>query len=135
MRRGADIFFPPPTIPSAGGAVADKFRWRDVKAEAVDMEGAQGVRIRWLINEQRGARNFAMRVFELAPKGHTPFHRHDYEHEVLVLEGKGALKLEGDERPLEPGDIVWMPPNEMHQFRNAGDVPFFFMCLVPITKK
>jgi quercetin dioxygenase-like cupin family protein len=115
--------------------MADKFRWRDVKAEPVSMEGAEGVTIRWLINEQRGARNFAMRVFELAPGGHTPFHRHDYEHEVLALEGRGALRLENDERSLEQGDVVWMPPNEVHQFRNAGEEPFFFMCAVPIQKK
>jgi quercetin dioxygenase-like cupin family protein len=115
--------------------MADRFRWRDVKSEPVEMEGAEGVRVRWLIDEKRGARNFAMRVFELAPKGHTPLHRHDYEHEVLVLEGKGALKLEADERTLEPGDVVWMPPGEIHQFRNAGPAPFFFMCLIPIAKK
>ena len=115
--------------------MADKFRWRDVKSEPVEMEGAEGVRVRWLIDEKRGARNFAMRVFDVAPGGHTPFHRHDYEHEVLVLEGKGALKLEADERALEPGDVVWIPPGEMHQFGNAGNAPFFFMCMIPIAKK
>jgi quercetin dioxygenase-like cupin family protein len=115
--------------------VVDKFRWADVKAEPVTMEGASGVKVRWLIDERRGARNFAMRVFEVAPGGHTPFHKHGYEHEVYVMHGKGALKLDGDERALEPGDIVWAPPNEMHQFRNAGAEPFIFMCLIPIAKK
>jgi quercetin dioxygenase-like cupin family protein len=114
--------------------MADKFRWYDVKSEPVSMEGAEGVRVRWLIDEKRGAWNFAMRVFEVAPGGHTPFHRHDYEHEVLVLEGKGALKLEADERTLEPGDVVWIPQDELHQFQNAGGVPFIFMCLIPIPK-
>ena len=115
--------------------MADKFRWKDVKSESVIMEGAEGVWVRWLIDQKRGAKNFAMRVFELAVGGHTPFHRHDYEHQVLVLEGRGALKLENDERPLEPGDVVWMPPDEIHRFRNAGDGPFIFMCMIPILKK
>jgi quercetin dioxygenase-like cupin family protein len=114
--------------------MVDKFRWMDVKAEPLDKEGAQGVKVRWLIDERRGARNFAMRVFELAPGGHTPFHKHDYEHEVFVMQGKGTLKLDGEERPLVPGDIVWAPPGEMHQFANAGGEPFFFMCLIPIMK-
>jgi quercetin dioxygenase-like cupin family protein len=115
--------------------MTEKFRWKDVKSEPVTMEGASGVRIRWLINEGRGAKNFAMRVFELAREGHTPFHRHDFEHEVFVMEGKGKLTTDGGEKPLEPGDVVWVPPGDMHQFSNAGDGPFFFMCLVPITKK
>ena len=115
--------------------MADKFRWRDVKDEPVESEGASGVRVRWLIDERRGAQNFAMRVFEVARGGHTPFHRHDNEHEVLVLEGRGALVLEGGERPLEPGDVVWVPPGEMHQFRNVQEAPFFFQCLIPIKKK
>ena len=116
-------------------AMIEKFRWKDVKAEAVTMEGASGVKVRYLINELRGAKNFAMRVFELAKGGHTPYHQHDFEHEVSVLQGKGILKTKDDDRTLEPGDIAWVPPNDMHQFRNAGDEPFFFMCLVPITKK
>lgn len=115
--------------------MAERFRWRDVKSEPVEMEGATGVRVRWLIDERRGASNFAMRVFEVAPGGHTPFHRHDYEHEVMVLEGKGSLKLEFDERSLEPGDVAWVPPGELHQFINVGDAAFFFQCLIPIAKK
>jgi len=27
-----------------------------------------------------------------------------------------------------------VPAGEMHQFRNSGDAPFVFMCLVPRTK-
>jgi len=115
--------------------MVEKFRWKDVKAEAVTMEGAKDVKVRWLINEQRGARNFAMRVFELAKGGHTPYHQHDFEHEVYVMQGKGTLKTSDDERPLEQGDIIWVPPNDMHQFLNTGNEPLFFMCLVPIAKK
>jgi len=115
--------------------MVEKFRWKDVRAEPVAMEGAEGVSIRWLIDERRGARNFAMRVFEIAPGGHTPFHKHAYEHEVFIMQGQGKLRLESVERSLEPGDIVWAPPDEPHQFQNAGSEPFFFMCLVPIQKK
>ena len=63
---------------------------KDVKAEDVG-EGAKGVKIRWLIGEQDGAPNFAMRHFEVAPGGHTPHHSHDWEHEVFVLSGRGKV--------------------------------------------
>ncbi len=102
-----------------------------VTQQAVDMPGAIGCRVRWLVGQADGAPNFAMRQFEVAVGGHTPQHSHPYEHEVFVLEGAGVV-LEGDrEHPLRSGDVVFVPPDEIHQFRNTGSVPFTFLCLVP----
>jgi quercetin dioxygenase-like cupin family protein len=72
-----------------------------------------------------------MRQFEVAPGGHTPLHTHGYEHEVFVLEGRGVV-LEGDrEHPLCSGSVVYVPPKQVHQFRNTGDVALKFLCLIP----
>jgi quercetin dioxygenase-like cupin family protein len=87
--------------------------------------------VRWLIGERQGAPNFAMRQFEIAPGGHTPRHQHDYEHEIYVLEGSGAA-VEGDRlHPLQAGDVVYVSPGDIHQFRNTGDVPLKMLCLIP----
>jgi quercetin dioxygenase-like cupin family protein len=84
-----------------------------------------------LIGEADCAPNFAMRQFEVAPGGHTPRHSHPYEHEVFVLEGRGVV-LEGNvPHPLRGGDVVYVRPDELHQFRNTGDLPLKFLCLVP----
>lgn len=105
--------------------------YQQVEDRPVDMEGAHGCRVRWLVNDTDGAPNFAMRQFEVAPGGHTPKHHHPYEHEVYMLEGQGVV-LEGDvEHPLHPGQAIFVAPNEVHQFRNTGDVPLKFLCLVP----
>lgn len=102
-----------------------------VEQEPVDMPGATGCRVRWLVGEPEGAPNFAMRQFEVAVGGHTPRHTHPYEHEVFVLEGEGVV-LEGDvAHPLRPGAVVYVRPDELHQFRNTGHVPLKFLCLVP----
>jgi quercetin dioxygenase-like cupin family protein len=72
-----------------------------------------------------------MRHFEVAPGGHTPRHFHDYEHEVFVLEGSGVV-VEGDrEHRLQAGDVVFVKPNEVHQFLNPGPAPLKFLCLIP----
>ena len=72
-----------------------------------------------------------MRQFEVAPGGFTPRHSHPYEHEVFVLEGQGVV-LEGEtEHPLSAGNVVFVKPNDVHQFRNTGDRPLKFLCLVP----
>jgi quercetin dioxygenase-like cupin family protein len=98
----------------------------EVPSNEVTMEGSSGCRVRWLIGE-----GFAMREFEVAPGGHTPRHMHDYEHEVFVLAGNGVV-MDGDqERPLKAGDVVFVSPNDVHQFRNTGSEPMRFLCLIP----
>jgi len=104
---------------------------QEVEAKPVEMEGASGCTVRWLVDENDGAPNFAMRQFEVQPGGHTPRHSHPYEHEVYVLSGSGVV-YEGElERPLQAGDVVYVAPDEVHQFRNTGASPLRFLCMVP----
>lgn len=103
----------------------------DVPQNDVTMEGAAGCRVRWLVSSNDNAPNFAMREFELEPGGHTPLHFHPYEHEIFVLAGEGAIYDQGNERPLRPGDVVFVAPNDVHQFRNTGATSFKMLCLIP----
>lgn len=105
--------------------------YESIPAQAVEKDGARGCRVRWLVDASDGAPNFAMRYFEIAPGGVTPRHSHDYEHEVFVLDGEGVV-YEGDqEHPLRTGDVIYVAPQDVHQFRNTGDAPLKFICLVP----
>ena len=105
--------------------------YEKTEQQPVNMEGSQGCQVRWLIGNKDHAPNFAMRQFEVAPGGHTPKHSHPYEHEVFVLEGEGVI-LEGDrEHRLTAGDVIYVKPDEVHQFRNHGPQPLKFLCLVP----
>jgi quercetin dioxygenase-like cupin family protein len=106
-------------------------RHTEVPANEVTMEGASGCRVRQLIGAGDNAPNFAMREFEVAPGGHTPHHFHDYEHEVFVLAGRGVIVDGDNERPLNAGDVVFVAPNDVHQFRNTGPEPMRFLCLIP----
>ena len=108
---------------------------RDVELQQVNMQGAAGCQVRWLVGEADGAPNFAMRQFEIAPDGHTPRHSHPYEHELYVLEGTGVVH-EGDvEHPLAAGDVIFVAPDDVHQFRNTGKVPLKLLCMVPNSFK
>ncbi|MBK9119264.1 MAG: cupin domain-containing protein [Phycisphaerales bacterium] len=99
--------------------------------QTVGLEGARAVQMRMLVGPEDGARNFHMRHFEVAVGGHTPHHQHDYEHEVLILKGRGTVKSAAGDRPCQPLDVIWVPANELHQFVNAGAEPFEFICLIP----
>ncbi|MDY0151174.1 MAG: cupin domain-containing protein [Candidatus Cloacimonas sp.] len=110
-----------------------------VELEPVYAEGAEGAEIRWLIAQRDGAPNFAMRMFEVSPGGHTPFHQHEWEHELYVLAGKGALVLENGETPFGVNDVMYVDPNMMHAFKNTGEETLKFLCMIPheqpVTKK
>ncbi len=97
----------------------------------VSMPGAEGARMRMLVGSEDGAGKFHMRHFEVAPGGYTPHHQHDYEHEILILRGEGLAQSAQGERPFKAGDVIWVPPNEMHQFRNTGAGALEFICLIP----
>jgi len=95
---------------------------------------AEKVKIRWLINEKQGAPNFAMRRFEVSPGGETPYHNHKWEHEVYVLEGEAVAVSESGETTISPGSVVLVEPNEVHNFKNTGEKPFVFLCMIPLQK-
>ncbi len=103
----------------------------DVDAKEVEMDGVEGITIRWLISKADGAPNFAMRLFEVALGGHSPLHHHDWEHEVYIVDGNGEIEYEGERRPFEKGWFINVPPGREHQFINTGDGVMRFLCLVP----
>ena len=105
------------------------------RTEAEPAEGIPGVSVRWVISEKDGAPNFAMRVFDVAPGAASPFHQHPWEHEVFILQGKGAVKSATGENPVEAGYVVFVKPNEQHQFVNKGDSVLRFICLIPYQRK
>lgn len=111
------------------------FNYREVKAEEAQEIGASKLKVRWLITRDIGAPNFAMRLFEMEPGGQSPLHAHPWEHEVFILEGEGIVVGADEERNFKPGDVVFIPPNEKHQFKNNGSETVKFLCLVPHHNK
>jgi len=106
------------------------FPFRDVKAEDAG-EGSSKLTVRWLITKEFGAPNFAMRLFEMESGGNSPFHAHAWEHEMFVLDGEGVVVSAEGQKPIRSGTVVFVPPDEKHQFKNTGKKTLRFLCLVP----
>ena len=97
----------------------------------MQMDGVKGVQMRLMVGRADGAPTFSMRHFTVEPGGHSPHHSHNYEHEVMVLEGAGEAQYGEEVHPVRAGDVLFIEPNVQHQFRNTGSGEFTFMCLVP----
>jgi quercetin dioxygenase-like cupin family protein len=107
-------------------------QYTDVELEDVTEEGARDAKIRWLISKKDGAVNFAMRFFELAEGGHSPFHQHPWEHEVFVVKGTCKVVCDGEESTVSQGGAIFVPENSRHNFQNVGEGELQFICVVPI---
>jgi len=103
----------------------------EVDNKKIEIEGALGVKKRVLLGETDGTPNFVMRMFSINPGGNTPFHTHNWEHEVYVLSGKGLLKQADGSSDIGPGSVILVLPNEEHGFVNVGEEDLIFLCSIP----
>ena len=106
---------------------------RNFREVAADTE-IPGVALRIVISAEEAPR-FSMRVFEVAAGASTPFHTHDWEHEVFVLSGRGEVRGADGQRQLSANDAVFVPPGEEHCFTNTGDEVFRFVCCIPHARQ
>ena len=93
----------------------------------------EGARKRVVFGQKEGAPTFAMRIFDVPPGGGSSDHAHDFEHEVLILQGTGVLKGAWGDAPFTVGSALFIPPNEQHQLRNTGKDTLRFVCMVPLS--
>jgi len=107
----------------------------DVKVLDVTDYGSKGVKMQWLISVEDGAENFAMRRFIIEPGGFIPEHNHWYEHEIFILNGRGLIGVGEEEYEVDKNTVLFVPPNVKHWYKNIGDEPFEFLCMIPLKKR
>lgn len=95
------------------------------------LDAAEGLSKGVLIGEEEGAPTFAIRRFVLDPGTEVPRHTNEVEHGQYVLEGRYIAGIEGEEYVVEAGDSLFIPAGTVHWYRNEGDTPGAFICVVP----
>lgn len=73
---------------------------------------------------------FEVRYFEIAPGGFSSLEYHNHAHVVVVLKGKGKVRLDKSYRILRQFDVLFIEPRQIHQLLNPYDEPFGFLCIV-----
>jgi quercetin dioxygenase-like cupin family protein len=108
----------------------------DISDESSLCTSRSGKKIYWMLTSEIGAPNFELRYIEIPPN--VPLSsqsKHPHEHEVFVVKGKGVLQGEENsesyEVKLSPGQAIFIPGNEEHQWLNPYDEPLGIICVVP----
>ncbi len=102
-------------------------------------ERGGGARTTALVGPSIGASSFINGITSFAPASAIPFHSHNCEESVMLLEGEAMLDLEDREIRLQPLDTTWIPPNVSHRFRNLSETQpmkiFWIYARVDATRK
>jgi len=84
---------------------------------------ASGVELRRLV-EGNGA---SIDLYRLAPGCRFAEHSHSFTEFSVMLSGEGRLIVEGDEKPIGPGDSFFIPGGTLHGFVAGDDAPVVMM--------
>jgi len=85
--------------------------------------GLEGVFLKWMIDEEFGARHHRLLFIEYQPGVGIGLHDHTFEEAYFILEGEVQATLDGTVYRLKPGDVVWTGVGCVHSFSNVGTVP------------
>ncbi len=69
------------------------------------------------------------------PAGHpTTRHFHKLSEEFyFILEGAGTMEIDGEVRPVSPGDAILIPPGAWHQITASHTLRFLCCCAPPYS--
>lgn len=87
------------------------------------LPGLEGVFLKWLMDEDFGARHHRMLFIEYQPGVRLGLHDHTFEEAYFILSGEVEGTLDGKTYIGKPGDVFWTGVGCVHGFANVGTVP------------
>jgi quercetin dioxygenase-like cupin family protein len=85
--------------------------------------GLEGVFLKWMIDEDFGARHHRMLFIEYQPGVGIGLHDHTFEEAYFILEGEVEATMDGKKYNLKQGDVVWTGVGCVHAFKNVSSQP------------
>lgn len=84
-------------------------------------ERGGGARTIPLVSARLGARSFINGITEFGPGAQIPWHFHNCEESVMLLEGRAVFDIGEAHHDLVAQDTTFIPAGVPHRFRNASD--------------
>ena len=67
--------------------------------------------------------------WEIAGGGAVEAHSHPTHEFYYVMNGKGVMTIDGEDRDISQGDLVYIPPDKVHSLRPVSDhAPIHCFC-------
>ncbi len=95
-------------------------------------DGSYNVKMRQLVGREDGARKTAMHELSMGKGGYSAMHRHEWDHQLVVTEGRGVAIIDKKKLALRPGVVLLVQSNEEHQFLQRGNGPLRFLTVTPL---
>src|SRR5437899_12441362 len=96
---------------------------RSVAAIRFLEDGSHNVKMKQLIGHEDGARKTSMHELISTKGGFSAMHRHEWDHQLGVSEGRGVAILDGKRLARRPGLGLLVQSNEEHQLLQRGQEP------------
>ena len=74
-----------------------------------------------------GSENLSITWVEGEPESEQYRHSHDTEQVYVIVAGKGIIHVDGEERDVGVGTLVFVPRNAAHSIRNHGSEKLVFV--------
>jgi quercetin dioxygenase-like cupin family protein len=87
------------------------------------LTGLEGVFLKWLIDEDFGARHHRLLLIEYQPGVRLGLHDHTFEESYFILNGEVQGTMDGKTYIGKPGDVFWTGVGCVHGFANVGSQP------------
>ncbi len=84
-------------------------------------ERGGGARTTPLVSRAVGNPSFITGYTDFDVGAKIPFHSHNCEESVVLVEGDAVLEIDGKEYRLKPLDCTYIPPDVPHRFRNLSE--------------
>jgi quercetin dioxygenase-like cupin family protein len=85
--------------------------------------GLKGVFLKWLIDENVGARHHRMLFIEYQPGVSIGLHDHTFEEGYFILSGLVQATMDGRQYQAKAGDVLWTSVGCVHAFANVSEEP------------
>jgi mannose-6-phosphate isomerase-like protein (cupin superfamily) len=72
--------------------------------------------------------------FEVAAGGAVFPHSHPTHEFYFVMSGRGVMTIAGEDREVNPGDLVYIPPDQVHSLRPIGGGAIHCFCFAVAVK-
>ena len=83
---------------------------------------------------KRNGLKFEVRYFEIEPGHASSLEKHEHQHAVMVLKGKGYVFVKDRIYEVKPYDVIWVPPWTPHQLIAHEEEPLGFLCIVDVER-